>query len=510
MNRINPGQKEFVFVKPKCYLQRCLSIFCALLLALLPALLPTTAVLADEFTFSQAWQLLQQNSDGLAASKANKEEAVFLKDAAEDLYVPQIDITGGYTRLNDNITLAPSQLFDSMPAGDTLQSIFANLGNAAGIPPGELDKAFTSKIAKQDVVTASLNAVWPIYSGGRITAAQDIADGQILEADHLLRIERQALFEQLTKYYFGVVLAEQVLETRERAEKGLRKHLDHAKKLEQQGQIARVERLKAEASFAKAQVDRRKARRAHDIAQMALNRLLQENIDITPSNKLFVNDEMPELVDIATETLNNHPGLGVLEAKRVQAQGLVDVKEGEYWPEAFLFGNYLLYEQDTLAADLVPDWMIGVGVKIPLTSRGGRSGKLKAAKSTLSKIDYLKAQAVRDLGLLVEQTWREAQTAREEYNGLATSLALADENIRMREVAFAQGLSTSLEVIDAELFRVSVKTQREAAAYRYVLSLAQLLALSNQMAEFEGYQASGEADIEVDLPASEQLKGKEN
>jgi outer membrane protein TolC len=204
-----------------------------------------------------------------------------------------------------------------------------------------------------------------------------------------------------------------------------------------------------------------------DIAQMALNRLLQENFNITPSNKLFVNDEMPELADIVTDTLNNHPGLGILEAKRIQVQGLIDVKEGEYWPEAFLFGNYLLYQQDTLAAELAPDWVVGVGVKIPLSSRNGRSGKLKAAKSTLSKIDYLKAQAVRDLGLL------------------------AEENIRMREQAFAQGLSTSLEVVDAELFLVSVKTQRQAAAYRYVLSLARLLALSNQMAEFTVYQTNG-------------------
>jgi outer membrane protein TolC len=489
----NLGRKKFDSVKsgsaklggtrPTYRFLRCL--------CLLSALSPVTTVFADEFTFSQAWQLLQQNNDGLAASKANKEEAVFLKEAAENLYAPNIDITGAYTRLDDDITLAPSQLFNSMPAGDTLNSIFAGLGNAAGIPPGDLDKAFTSEIARQDVVTASLNAVWPIYTGGRITAAQDIAVGQVLEADHLLRIKRQALFERLTKYYFGVVLAKQVLETRENAEKGLYKHLDHAKKLEQQGQIARVERLKAEASFTKAQVERRKAQRNMDIAQMALNRLLQEKFNITPGNKLFVNDDMPELASIVTDTLNNHPGLGVLDAKRLQAQGLVDVKEGEYWPEAFLFGNYRLYQQDTLADELIPDWLVGVGVKIPLSSRSGRSGKLKAARSTLSKIDLLKAQAVRDLGLLVEQTWREAQTAREEYNGLATSLELAHENIRMRVEAFTQGLSTSLEVVDAELFLVSVQTQQQAAAYRYVLSLARLLALSNQMAEFTVYQANG-------------------
>jgi len=160
-------------------------------------------------------------------------------------------------------------------------------------------------------------------------------------------------------------------------------------------------------------------------------------------------------------------------------------------PEAFLYGNYKLYEQDTLSAQLIPEWLVGIGISAPLSSRDGRSGKLKAAKSKLSKLDHLKSQAIIDLGLLVEKTWREAQLAQEEYNGLASSLELAYENIRMREISFSQGLSTSLEVVDAELFLVNVKTQQQVAAYQYVLSLARLLALSNQMNSFSDYQMKG-------------------
>jgi hypothetical protein len=52
-------------------------------LYLLSALLPVTTVRADDFTFSQAWQLLQKNNDGLAASEANKEEAVLAKQVLE-------------------------------------------------------------------------------------------------------------------------------------------------------------------------------------------------------------------------------------------------------------------------------------------------------------------------------------------------------------------------------------------------------------------------------------------
>lgn len=447
-------------------------------------------------TFSQAWQLLQQNNDGLAASRTNKEESHYLQEAASELYYPKIDINGGYSRLNDDITLSPSQIFGSMPAGNVLQDFVNGLGGLAGLSPAQIDEALTSEIAEKNVVTASLSIMWPVYTGGRINAAQDIAAGQFLEADYLLRIKRQSLFEQLSKVYFGVVLARQVLQTRSNAEQGLLKHFQYAKKMEEQGQIPRVERLKAQASHEKAKVEKHKAKRNLETAQLALNRLLQLQTSASPSNPLFINNNMPELADINTSTLENHPGLGVLEAKRLQVKGLIEVKEGEYLPKAFLFGNYNLYEQDTLAAELAPDWVVGIGVSVPLTSRSGRSGKLSAAKSSLLKIDYLKAQAIRDLSLLVEKTWRDAQTAREEYSGLAISLELAHENIRMREEAFVQGLSTSLEVVDAELFLVTVKTQQQVAAYQYVLSLARLLALSDQMTQFSTYQVNSQTNLQ--------------
>lgn len=443
---------------------------------------------ADSLTFSQAWSVLLKNNDGLAAAYANQEKSQHMVEAAEDLYWPEIGISADYTKLDDEVSLSPSDLFDSMPRGDVLQKFLNVLGRIDGIPASQINDAFTSEITKDYVVISSLTAVWPVYTGGRIGAAQDIAANQLAEAQYLSRVKKQALFEELVKVYFGVVLANQVLAAHAEAEKGLFKHFDNSNKLQKEGQIAKVERLKAEASYDKSRVETNKAKRELEIAQVALNHLLKETTDTHPNSVLFTNDTLPSMAEITTETLKNHPGLGVLDSKRKQAQGLVDVQKGEYLPEVFLFGNYNLYEQDTLAADLAPDWMVGVGVKIPITTRNGRSGKLKAAKTSLVQLDYLTSQAIQDLKLLVEKTWREANTALEEYNGLKSSLALAQENIRMRDVAFSQGLSTSLEVIDAKLFLVSVKIQRQAAAYHYVLSLARLLALSDQMDSFSHYQ----------------------
>jgi len=148
-----------------------------------------------------------------------------------------------------------------------------------------------------------------------------------------------------------------------------------------------------------------------------------------PNDELFINTHLPSIDSFIQATLKTYPGLGVLDATEAKASGLINVEKGKYYPEVFLFGNYRLHEEDTLASELEPDWLVGVGLKIALLDRGGRSGKVQAARSTLMQVSELRSQAVQDLSLLVERTWRGARMAYEEYSGLQSSLKLAKENV---------------------------------------------------------------------------------
>lgn len=436
----------------------------------------TPAKAQQPVSFLEAWQAVVSQNDGLAAERANIERTRSMQDAARDLYLPSISATAKYTRLDKPVEIKPSDLIESMPIGDVV----------SGLPI--FDQLFTSQLTKREVFTSSIRAVWPIFTGGRITAAQDIAKGQTEEATQLLAMKQQATFEDLSKFYFGVALTQQVLDTRIEVENGLKQHYERAKKLEQQGQIAKVERLQAQASYDKARVERQKAQRDLEIAQVALTKLIKAEAPAVPSSSLFVNESLPPMSSFLNKTLAGYPGLQILDAKKKQAQGLMAAEKGKYYPEVYLYGNYNLHEDDTLAAKTAPDWAIGVGVNIPLIDSSGRSGKVKAAHSAVTQVNYLRAQAEQDLTVLVEKTYREAMQSLEEYNGLASSLALAKENVSLREKAFSQGLSTSLDVVDAELYLASVKTQRAAAAYQYVISLARLLAVSSEINSFNQYQ----------------------
>jgi len=461
----------------------------------------STPSYAAPLTFSEAWQILQENNNSLAAQQANVERYQHLQNATGSLNLPSVTLGANYTHLDNDVTINGEQFADSLSGVPSI-----------GLPvPPQIISALggiTSTITEQDIFSSSIRAVWPIFTGGRITAAQTAAEGKSEEAQSQLLMEKQARYEDLSKYYFSVILAEDVVETRRAVEAGLTQHRDFAIKMEQQGQIARVERLQADASLDKAVVERTKAENDLKIAQLALTQILGQSQSVEPSEQLFINKNLPHMDVFIDQTLMTYPGLKILDAKEKQASSLIKAEKGKYYPEVYLYGDYNLYEDDSLASEMKPDWLVGIGVNVPLLDTSGRSDKVAAAHSAVSQVKFLKSQAKQDLTVLVQKTYLEANQAIEEVQGLNSSLSLAQENLLLRKKAFTQGLSNSLEVVDAELYLASIKTQQSAARFKYLISLNKLLALSSEMNAYSSYLTSSvTSDFDSKTDTASQSKG---
>ncbi len=441
----------------------------------LAVLVSPKLLVAKELSFSQAWQRLVQVSDSLQADTQKVNRALAEQEAGESLDLPSLDITGTYIHLEKPLEIHTQGLVDPKTLPPQTLAVLAPVLQSIG----------TIGLTEQDVFRASLRAMWPVYTGGRITAAQAIHKAEVAEQEQSRTLTQRKLFTQLAERYYGVGVSQALANTQAQLVDSLQAHFEHAKKLEEQGQIARVELLNAQVAFENAKVSHTSAKRHYEMAKIALERMLHQN-DVEAVSQLFMLPKAPSLPQLSHLTLTQHPALKLLTAKEDQAKGLIEVEQGSYKPTVFLYGNYTLYEDDSLFAQMEPDWLVGVGVNMPIISRDGRSGKVLAAKSALLQAKHTKAQTRQDLSLLVDQSYRSLQQAQEEYQALKVSLALAQENLRLRDLAFSQGLSTSIDTVDAELKLNAVKTQQLAAQYRYVKSYANLMAVSGQLEEFIG------------------------
>ena len=426
------------------------------------------SLLAD-MSIQEAWHNTELKNEGMKASHTDVTRAELKRSSAESMYLPSVSITGSYTHLSEPVNIDISDF--SSKANQLLAGL-----NVPTRVPSELD------LSEQDVFLADLHLLWPLYVGGKIDAAQDIYAAQVGEQKAMAQMKKDTEFLKLVKFYYGVVVSESLYKTRVEAQKALQIHYENAQKLKAQGQIANIELLNAEVKLDAARIDTNKAEHKHQIALSALF-ALTKNIQ-APSSKLFVNENMKDEEYYKKETQKNYAGLKVLDAKASQSASLVEIKEAAWLPEVAAFGNYNLYKDDSPIMSTLPTWFAGIMVKIDLLQRNDRSEEIQAAKLLNDKVKYLRLEAIDNLALLVEKTYKEMMSDREEFNALNSSLALAHENYRLRSVAFKEGLSTSVELVDAQMFLLGAQTKRLNAAYNFVQKLSQLSVLSGDREMF--------------------------
>ena len=420
------------------------------------------ATLHAQISIEKAWRKVEDLNDGLKAAHSSTQRATLKRESAQGLNYPSLSLTADYTHFNDSIDL------DITNISQQLNPIITPLTGQK--IPSSID------LLNQDIGLVNLNVLYPLYSGGKIKAAQSAYDAQINEAVAMEHLEKDKAFLKLIHYYYGVVMAKALYRTRLDTQKALQIHYNHAKKLKSQGQIARAELLSAQVKRDAARIETKKAQHQLQIASSALALLIKEKSK--PKSSLFIAKVLqPKEQYIQKSTVSN-AGIDILDAKTKSANALIDVEKSAWKPHVIAYGNLNLYKGSSPIEDLTPSWLVGVMLKYDIFSNKDREKEIEAAKLLRNKVLSLKTQAQEDLRLAVEKTYGEMMLNQEEYNALSSSLALAHENYKLRTLSFKEGLATSTEVIDAQTFLSGVKTQRYNAAYNYIKQLAMLCILS--------------------------------
>jgi len=453
---------------------------------------PFVCAAQQKVLLPDAWQRVLTLDQNLAAGKAAQERAAALLSNSTSLLLPQIDLLASYTRLEQPIELDALALNPLNSAAESVPGQI--LIDALGGPD-----AFRTPVTGRDISRSSLAMFWPLYTGGKITAARELLQLGDREAELLVEEIRHARFLALVEVYYGLVMAQRALIVQQQAEATLAQHLSSAQALEGEFQIAKVERLAAQTAYDQARITTSSVRDQLDGARETLASMVHYQADSLsdvqqgphPGSSLFIIKTMPARADLQVG-LSSHPGLQLLATKRAQAESIARASSGLYQPNLFLFGSYNLYENDSLASDLGPDWLLGVGVRMPLVDRHGPRGKIQAAQSTVDEIGYLQQATQRRLELLFNHQYRDARHALVEYRALASTQTLAEETLRLQQLAFAEGLGRALDVIDAQTFLSATRTRRDAAAFRFVLSLARILSLSGNPEQLFVYLDQGE------------------
>ncbi|MFP4502716.1 MAG: TolC family protein [Candidatus Hydrogenedentota bacterium] len=438
-------------------IKRALSIVLAVMASAGPGL---TA--QESLTFEQAVNRVRARNEAIKAAHAQVSEADAERKAARGLRYPEVGVVFRHYFLDDPIVIG-------------------------------LDVAFLSldfPVQRDEFWEGQLQFQWPLYTGGRINAANEAAAGQQAEVQADLRQTEHGLITELAERYYGVVLASRAKEVQALKVQVMEAHEKRARRLFDEGIIARIEYLNVQVAVSEARVALEEAQRQVAIVGEALANTVAAAEPPTPVSRLFLLPEIAPLDTFRGMVNASHPVLAKLDAKGDQAEQGVRAAKGELKPTVYAFGQRELVPGHLTMLD--PEWAAGVGVEYKLFQGGRRSAKVSAAKAVTERVGHLREKYARDLETLVVKRYQELHQARERYRGLEKTLELTDENLRVRTRAFEEGVATSVEVVDATLSHARAQLGRFKAAFDYDVAFFQLLEASGRSAAWKAHLAHAE------------------
>ena len=446
-------------------------------LLVLTALLAAPAA-AQTLTLRQAVDTALADNNELKSARESVKSSGYTLRSSYGNFLPHIAAEAAGTRLDSPIELDLNPVRSAIIAANA-----ATLGAAGGTPAqsaalaGALNSAlpdFNMQVQKQTYYQLALTAYQPLYAGGRIRAASKAKKEALAGAEKNYDALRDKVVAGVITGYFRLLLLDRVTEIRRQTLEGMREHDETARKLYEQGMISNVNRLRAGVALAEADRELKKAARDRELAAILLSNLTGADISSATLVTGFIPAEPPSSPDEFTaKAAASNPSLSLLSHSRGQLEAKYSVAKAGMRPTVTAFGKYELYKADLTVLD--PEWAAGISVKLPLFSGFSDYEDIRAARADLAAIDQLTANARKLVRTEVLKDHHDMAAAAEQYESLDKSLDLTAENLRLNKLSFAQGVATSLEVVDAQLALDRVKTERYSALYNYACALTELL-----------------------------------
>lgn len=462
----------------------CAFALCALTTMSVEAATSGTAPLG----FAEARTLLHERADIMQVDRAEIARAESEAEAAKSLSGPKVEIAvkqvwgtktvdmGLDTGISSKVGPALGQL-------GQIPGIDPSLANGLGGALKGMDHLHVH--FKQDISgpRAALTASLPIYTGGLITAQQQVLNHKVSETRADRDMRENSLDAELATRYWGVQLARSVEKLHENVLKDQNEEVRRAKQFEKRGLISKVERLAVEVSRDHARRTLVNAGADVEVAETELMKALREPTLPDLSSPLFVlTGDLGTLSEWQERARIQSPILQKMNALRAQAGEGVRAAEASFKPKVYAFGTKNLIKHYLTLPE--PDWMAGVGVTFTLWDNHDRFDKLNAAHSVVTKADAARSEAANEISTQVEVAFLRVMQAREDYELTGSTVELARENLKLREASFAEGLSTATDVDTARTKLTGAELARRAAAYKFVVSWAMLHATAGAMPDF--------------------------
>jgi len=418
-------------------------------LSLLAGMMYTHAQEKKQLSLDEAVQLGIQNSKSLKIDAAKIEEATADLLEAKNRQLPELKVSGSYMYL---------------PIKPTIDLKIPGVSSEGG--PEVHQVAF-----------GSANLSVPLYSGGRIKYGIQSAK-YLVEASKLsTENDKIAIAYNVAQAYNNLFKANQSIKVLEENLTASQKRDETFLKLENNGVIARNDRLKANLQTSNIELQLLEAKNNYNIANINMDLLLglPESTEIeVDQNYIDESDDVKTVDFYLNEARENRKDLQALEQQRKAAELGTKAAKAENLPSIALTGGYV-------AAD-VPKFLtlynavnVGVGISYNLSNLWKENSSLKQSKAREMQLSATNELLNDNIKLDVNKEYQNTDYSKKRIAVFEKSAEQANENYRITKNKYDNGLATMTELLDADAAQIAanvgvINAKADASlAYRKLL-----------------------------------------
>jgi len=292
-------------------------------------------------------------------------------------------------------------------------------------------------------------------------------------------VARRGLVVTVTQAYYGLVVAQRKYATAQRADAEAARFLDISVKLENGGEVAHADAIKARIQAQQQQRDMQEAQLDMERTRLDLAVLLfpDFNQDFAVVDDLQTPEPLPTFEEVEVAGKKNNPDLRAALAAYEAANHEVTAAWGGLLPS--LNVDYF-YGIDSNQFAIRTNGVRNIGysavatLQIPIFSWGSDRSKLKQAELRRDQAHVELNFAQKQLLSHLRQFYLEAKTSRSEMDLLASSAELAADSLRLTTLRYQAGESTVLEVVDAQNTLTQARNAYDDGQSRYRVAVANL------------------------------------
>ena len=445
-----------------------------------------------------------RNNKQLGISRVKQDVAANLRKSARTKYLPHVSALGGYEWTSKEISiLNDDQKAMFSNAGTTsATAIQSALGPYAQILPVALQQQLGADLMQvagavdaggQRIVNAfrtdtrnmfagAVMVTQPVFMGGAIVAMNKMADISEQLAANNMDSQQQSTLYNIDQAYWQVVslrhkqkLAKSYLE--------LVKKLDgDVQKMIEEGVATRSDGLSVSVRVNEAEMTLTKVNDGLTLSKMLLCQLcglpLNDEVTLADEGK----DELPGLSEgtvnsgFATAAARR-PELKMLQNTVEMSRQLTNILKAGNLPQVALLGGYAVSNPNLFNGferKFAGVWNVGVLVRIPVWNWGDVAYKVRASKGATAIATLELDEAREKIELQVNQSAFQVNEANRKLELAKSSTERAEENLRMANLGFSEGVISSTTVMEAQTAWLQAQSQKIDAEIDVKLSQVNL------------------------------------